>query len=601
MANPEVAAQAGSTAADSMEKNFREGERDLTSVFDEINKARQDETTFPDYTKAFSAKLNDGNDLPELRGFELVGMDNDGDAVFSNANGARVQYDAAGNRVEQWGKNENDREFTINPDGTATHTIKAGETVWAIAKDICRARKGAGDVEVSNAEVAAEVKRIEEANKPPKGKIADINKVSPDQDLIIPAESVREVKAARGESHIVSKDGKISEITYPNGRSTSIERDDQGVSKIVENGPNGKTEYVRGEDGNWTVTEPNGETKKYPGKIEVCDDGTIIKENAETGEKSTQHPNGTVVVEKGETTTITAPDGTVYQGTKEGWTKTAPATEKDPAPQPQKIDADVKVDAAGNVSEVAKQPVNPENPENRDGKSTQNTDGNNDATTNVSTDATTDGAPQGARGQKLAAMQQWLVDDSKGEIVYDQIDKKYGNGDGSLDDDEIEAYIADHKSDSNKEGRLTPEQELYLKELANNDDYIEDAVDDEGNDQWAGISKADLQKWTDTQIKIENKELHTQQVKTNAQKLVNEEVVFLSLAGDDGVITGQEVAAYIMKRKEDPNFSKEEMEALQEIQAECGRRTKRSIPNPKTGDSRVLEEGKITREDRTIR
>lgn len=185
-----TAAETPNTVADDFEKAMTsKGQRDLSCVIDQVNKLRND----PDFIKSFNKSLKDGvNDIPELAGFELTGVDKEGDLRFSNKFGVRCEYKADGTKVEQWGAEKHDREFTVNENGTATHVVKKGETVWDIAKDICRERNG-GE-KPTNAQVAAEVKRIEEANK---DQIKDIDKIDVGNKLIIPKNSVDEINAAR--------------------------------------------------------------------------------------------------------------------------------------------------------------------------------------------------------------------------------------------------------------------------------------------------------------------------------------------------------------------------------------------------------------------
>jgi hypothetical protein len=175
--------EAGQSVADRFESAFSPvGCKDhLGKIFEELNDLR----TNSKLISGFNSRLNDGkNDVAGLEGFELVDKDSEGDLQFARKNGARREVKPDGTIVEIWGQEENNREFVINEqDGTAIHTIRPGECVWNIAKDIVRERKGD---KPTNTEIAEEVERIKKANP----QIEDIDLIKQGDPLTIPKESV---------------------------------------------------------------------------------------------------------------------------------------------------------------------------------------------------------------------------------------------------------------------------------------------------------------------------------------------------------------------------------------------------------------------------
>lgn len=192
----ELTAESAKTAVDSFEGKIKAGgEQDFSPVMDEITAARK--TGNDEWFKAFNAGLKDGqNDIAGLAGFELVDSDADGDAVFASKAGNVVQYDSKGNRKEIWGDPNKDCEFTANEDGTASHTVEKGDTVWAVAKRVAEEKAEAEGRTVNNQDVQKEMDRIIAHNQQ-KEKLADPNKIKPGDVIDIPADMRKEVEAAR--------------------------------------------------------------------------------------------------------------------------------------------------------------------------------------------------------------------------------------------------------------------------------------------------------------------------------------------------------------------------------------------------------------------
>jgi hypothetical protein len=82
-----------------------------------------------------------------------------------------------GSRTERWGR----REFNVNPDGSASYTVRGGDNLSHIARDVVSQRMGRAATEQ---EIAQSVQEIARANN-----ISDPNVIHPGRELRIPPRS----------------------------------------------------------------------------------------------------------------------------------------------------------------------------------------------------------------------------------------------------------------------------------------------------------------------------------------------------------------------------------------------------------------------------
>jgi YD repeat-containing protein len=302
--------QAGKAAAEVFEGGVKSPtNQTLRGVYDEIGKARGDK----EFMAAFNQTLSDGKaDIPELKGFELYSVDNEGDAHFRNANGARVEYDADGVRKEQWGEEKNDREFVVQDDGSAKHSVKKHETVWGVAKDVLREKLGR---EPNNKEVAEEVKKLADASD-----IKNPDIVHPGQEIVVPTDDVAAIKERHGEHHIGrDQNGRVTDVVSPDGTNVRIERDEEGGAKAVtvKTKDGEPRRYEKDGDQWFVVDEKSGEKKPINGAVEERQNGDIvIDDNDAQPHRIKVKKDGTLVevapdAEGKEKKTITTPDGEV--------------------------------------------------------------------------------------------------------------------------------------------------------------------------------------------------------------------------------------------------------------------------------------------------
>ncbi len=454
------------------ESAFNSGDKNkIAQAYDEVFALRNDS----EFTASFNQSLSDKqSDIPMLQGFQLTGFDDEGDMQFSNSSGQTIEMKKNGavnksadtskysntknsdSNSEDKDKSEEKLKVKVDAEGKGTHEVEKGDTIWGMAERICRERNGGK--KPTDAEIAKEMNAIIKENP----QIKDPNKIKEGRDVIkLPEQSVKDLQKIRNEKQettTVSENGKVKEITYPDGSSVKVDRDEKGVTRVTERNKDGEeTVYEKGPDGKWQVKGPGEkEFKPYPGNIEVSDNGTVKK--SASGETSTKYPNGTVRIENSQkgTETIIAADGTIYEKTGDKWTKKGP---KDA--QPQEVKGDVKVDENGKVRERT---------------------------------------PEQARIEHLG-QKDWLLKlGPEGKSVFNAID---ADGDGYLTKEEIKKYREAHKPGGKGDDpqQLTREQDDYLKELEEKTDKVEEANDDEWFDENDGITRGDLENWTQEELK----------------------------------------------------------------------------------------------------
>jgi YD repeat-containing protein len=69
-------------------------------------------------------------------------------------------------------------------------------------------------------------------------------------------------------------DGKVTEITHPDGKTATVEYDDEGNEKGI-NFPDG-SKWQKTEDGKWARTNKDGEVIDTSGDVSVTEDGDIV-------------------------------------------------------------------------------------------------------------------------------------------------------------------------------------------------------------------------------------------------------------------------------------------------------------------------------------
>ncbi len=170
------------------EKDYKNPKSEASQkAFDEVRDLLRTDKTF---APTLNTKINDNvGDNPMLKGFQVTGVDADGDIRFTDKDGNRFERDRDGNRREIWGSKEGGMEYTLNADGTATHSVKKGDTVWSVAESLLREKNK--DKTPTEQEIQAESKRILAANKELKNPDLLIEGKT---TLIIPKESVDEIK-----------------------------------------------------------------------------------------------------------------------------------------------------------------------------------------------------------------------------------------------------------------------------------------------------------------------------------------------------------------------------------------------------------------------
>lgn len=316
------AAEVATTIEDQLKKD---GGKNLTDVIEEVRKAQSDEQ----FMTKLNASLNDGNN-DVLKGFFIEGADSDQKQLIIStklANGRVVRHEIneKGERTNDiWGDPRNDREFTINEDGSASHTIRPGETVWSVTKDMLREKTGK---EPTNAEVAKAVKDIEKHNQDKGGEIKDANLTKPGQKLLIPPAEVAAIKEARGEQPAKQQEeGKETETTSKVADKTyTVTRDAKGdatqVEITAEKGVN--RVYKRNTQGIWEV---DGKPAK-DGEVAIgSKQNGVVRITDAVGGETTIYKNGTVSEKpQGGREKITIADGTTYTQDENGdYTKRAP-------------------------------------------------------------------------------------------------------------------------------------------------------------------------------------------------------------------------------------------------------------------------------------
>ncbi len=143
------------------------------------------------------------------------------------------------------------------------------------------------------------------------------------------------------------------------------------------------------------------------------------------------------------------------------------------------------------------------------------------------------------------------------------------NNDKFIDDSEIDAYV------STNAGKLSGMQRDYLEKLKVNDDSIEDLHDDAGWDDWNGMSEGDIKTYT-----------RRLTLREDLTKMLSDDKEFDSLAGNDKVITQEEVKQKIALEK-----NPDKLKLLEVLQRELVFRNEIA-----SGGETI--DGKMTKQDR---
>ncbi len=142
---------------------------DFSGVAEQLRDLQRSDNT---NWKSNAAEINRNVDMKALgfeEDFSILGVNQQGKVLTQSEDGQMVQLrdrthlevqEEKPNTVstEQWGK----REFDASPDGSATYTIKRGDTLWSIANDTLSEQLGRAP---KNAEIATHVKDIARENE----------------------------------------------------------------------------------------------------------------------------------------------------------------------------------------------------------------------------------------------------------------------------------------------------------------------------------------------------------------------------------------------------------------------------------------------------
>lgn len=195
--------------------------------------------------------------------------------------------------IERWGS----RDFAVHEDGTADYTVKRGDTLWEISKDVLRERhKDEPGYRPTREEIEQQVDEIARHNH-----IEDPDRIDVGQRLEIPR---------AGEAGVYrDADGRVTRVEYPNGRpARSIEYDDSGNPTRIAS-DDGR-EWRKGADG-WKEYDPDGEEIGSADNVSVNEHGDITLQSPES--EVTIYHNGregmVVRDSEGHPTEVHYPDG----------------------------------------------------------------------------------------------------------------------------------------------------------------------------------------------------------------------------------------------------------------------------------------------------
>jgi YD repeat-containing protein len=277
----------------------------------EITRDEKGEPTRIDYSNDTSLVKNengtwsltdaDGNEIANYKdvkeaGGQIAVTNDEGYTNRRNPDGTEDTIDPEGNVRRKYPDNSQEiynadldrtsytspsgREFKDNGD-SLEYTVKPGDNPWNIVKDSLKAE---GNPNPSNAEIAAELKRIEK-------------ETGRDMDETIYAGDKFEIPKKGA-----SERGKGDTITYPDGFSATPKYGPDGELTEVEY--SNDTRLTKNEDGTWDLQDGNGDTIATYKDVTVDADGKISVTDF-SGAVSSRSPDGT------ETTSrkVTYPDG----------------------------------------------------------------------------------------------------------------------------------------------------------------------------------------------------------------------------------------------------------------------------------------------------
>lgn len=173
---------------------------------------------------------------------------------------------------QSWGGDEKARkqrhkpmEVELNPDGSATVTVKKGDTVWDIARRMLeeQGKHQNPPHKPTNKEILEKTKELVQQNGGSHLRVG--------QKFKIGAGDVQKTESARGETHVATDEKGNRKINRADGSSTTIEAGQDGQpAKITEDdGKGNKREYSRGQDGKWRDAQGNEV------KVEIDKEGTV--------------------------------------------------------------------------------------------------------------------------------------------------------------------------------------------------------------------------------------------------------------------------------------------------------------------------------------
>ncbi|CAN5286858.1 hypothetical protein BH10CYA1_BH10CYA1_27910 [soil metagenome] len=175
------------------------------------------------------SKAETNEHLPDL---EIVDGSADKVTLSSAAPGApALAADSEGrdpfkrNPAVQWGEKGEQKTFQINEDGSSTHVVKKGETVWSIVKAELWAKNGS---EPSNQQIVDEVKHIRDAN----GHIVDPDKISIGSKINLPPDSTSAAAKADAE-----RNDTIGTTISIGDSNVSIKHDQEGNLTVTTQAP----------------------------------------------------------------------------------------------------------------------------------------------------------------------------------------------------------------------------------------------------------------------------------------------------------------------------------------------------------------------------
>jgi len=189
------------------------------------------------------------------------------------------------NPAVQWGEKGKEKTFQINDDGSSTHVVKDGETVWSIVKAELWAKNG---FEPSNQQIVDEIKHIEEANK----HITDFDKISKGNKITLPSDSTSAAAKANAERH----DTTGTTISIGDS-SVAIKHDEEGNLTVTTQAP-GQPPDVWVQDKNnkrlWHHLGADGKAdgKDFHGDKRFDENYNYVEENDDTQKRTTTGIDG---------------------------------------------------------------------------------------------------------------------------------------------------------------------------------------------------------------------------------------------------------------------------------------------------------------------